>query len=86
MDLLLWIIFGGIAGWITSMIAKTNAAQGTVGDILLGIIGAVVGGFVFNFFGATGVTGFNMYSLLVAVVGALIVVSIGRLFTGGSTT
>jgi uncharacterized membrane protein YeaQ/YmgE (transglycosylase-associated protein family) len=84
MDWLIWIIFGALAGWIASMIAKTNAAQGTIGDILLGIIGAMVGGYVFNFFGAEGISGFNLYSLLVAVVGALIVVGIGRMFTGSN--
>jgi uncharacterized membrane protein YeaQ/YmgE (transglycosylase-associated protein family) len=82
MEIIVWIIFGALAGWIASIIAKTNAAQGTVADIVLGIIGALVGGYVFNFFGAQGVSGFNLYSLLVAVVGALIVIGIGRMFSG----
>lgn len=79
MDILLWILFGAIAGWLASIIAKTDYSQGTLGDIVLGVIGGIVGGFVFNFFGATGVTGFNLYSMIVAVVGALIVIGIGRL-------
>jgi uncharacterized membrane protein YeaQ/YmgE (transglycosylase-associated protein family) len=70
MGILLWIVFGALAGWIASMIVKTN--QGLLLDIVVGIIGAVIGGFVFQAFGAAGVTGFNVYSLLVAIVGAIV--------------
>lgn len=79
MNIILWIIFGAIAGWIASAIVKSNNGIGM--DILLGIVGAVVGGFIMQFFGRTGVTGFNLYSLVVAVIGAAVVVSIGRLLT-----
>lgn len=78
MDILLWIIFGAIAGWIASIVMGTNASQGTLTDVLMGVVGAVVGGFIMNTFGATGVTGFNMYSMFVAVLGAAIVIAIGR--------
>lgn len=70
------IILGGIAGWIASMIAKTNESQGILGNIIAGVLGAVVGGAIFNFFGGTPVTGFNLYSLMVATVGAIIVIAI----------
>ena len=79
MGILLWIIFGGLAGWIASMIMKTDANQSTFSDIIMGVIGAIVGGFVMNFFGQSGVTGFNLYSLIVAVIGAVIVIYVGRL-------
>jgi uncharacterized membrane protein YeaQ/YmgE (transglycosylase-associated protein family) len=80
MGLVLWIIFGALAGWIASMVMGTNARQGLVMDIVLGIIGALVGGFVMNFLGFPGVTGFNLYSTLVAVLGAVILIWIGSLF------
>lgn len=76
MGIILWIIFGAIAGWIASLIMKTDAQQGTLLNIVVGIVGAMLGGFVFNFFGEAGVTGFNLYSLLVAVVGAIILLAI----------
>lgn len=85
MNFIVWMLFGAIAGWIASIIAKTNSSQGTLGDIVLGIIGAMVGGFVFNIFGATGVSGFNFYSFLVAVVGSLIVIWLGRIISGHTT-
>jgi uncharacterized membrane protein YeaQ/YmgE (transglycosylase-associated protein family) len=82
MDILLWILFGGISGWITSLIMKTDMNQGTLEDVVLGIVGAVVGGFLFNTFGAPGVTGFNLYSLVVAVIGAVVIILVGRIIRG----
>lgn len=80
MGILLWIIFGALAGWIASMVMKTDSSQGTVTDILLGVIGAVVGGFLMNMIGQPGVTGFNVYSLLVAVIGASLLIWARRRF------
>lgn len=79
MNLILWIIFGALSGWIASMIMKTDAKQGFVMDLVMGIIGAVVGGWLMNTFGQSGVTGFNVYSIVVAVIGACVVIFIGRL-------
>lgn len=84
MGIILWIIFGALAGWIASLIMKTDANQGMFMDILLGVIGAVVGGFVMNLFGQAGVTGFNLYSLVVAVVGAILVIAVGRMIRGST--
>jgi uncharacterized membrane protein YeaQ/YmgE (transglycosylase-associated protein family) len=78
MGILLWIIFGALAGWIASIIMKTDYNQGTVSDIVMGIFGAVVGGFIMNALGQSGVDGFNLYSLAVAVLGAIVVIYIGR--------
>jgi uncharacterized membrane protein YeaQ/YmgE (transglycosylase-associated protein family) len=79
MGILLWIIFGALAGWIASVIMKTNAKQDTMMDIVLGIVGAIVGGFLMGMIGQTGVTGFNLYSLVVAVIGSMIVIYLGRM-------
>jgi uncharacterized membrane protein YeaQ/YmgE (transglycosylase-associated protein family) len=84
MDVLLWIVFGAIAGWIASLIMSTNAEQGFLMDIVLGIVGAVLGGFIMNVLGQPGVTGFNIYSLIVAVVGAVVLIGIGRALTANS--
>lgn len=79
MNILLWILFGAFAGWLASILMKTNAYQGTLGDIVLGIVGAIIGGYIFNFFGEPGVTGFNLYSIIVAVIGSVVVIGIGRM-------
>lgn len=78
MGILLWIVFGALAGWIASMFMKSDSDQGLVMDIIMGVIGSVVGGFIMEFFGKSGVTGFNLYSMMVAVLGACIVIAIGR--------
>ena len=78
MSLILFIIIGGIAGWIASMIMRSP--RGILMDILLGIVGAFIGGLLMNAFGYPGVTSFDIWSLLVAIVGAIIVIYIGRLF------
>jgi uncharacterized membrane protein YeaQ/YmgE (transglycosylase-associated protein family) len=67
MNIILWIIFGALAGWIASMIMGTNAQMGALANIVVGIVGAVIGGFLMNAFGAQGVTGFNL-TILGAVV------------------
>lgn len=77
-----WIVLGGLAGWIASMIAGNNARQGLVGNIIVGIIGAFIGGFVVGLFGGQGVTGFNIGSFLTALLGAVILLFIWRAITG----
>lgn len=78
MFLLYWIVLGGIAGWIASVIMRSHATQGMFTNVLLGIAGAIVGGSLFNLSGANGVTGFNTYSLLVAIVGAVVLIWLRR--------
>lgn len=73
-----WIILGGLAGWVASMIAGTNAKMGLIANVLVGIVGAFVGGLVFNVAGGHGVTGFNLYSLGVAVIGSVLVLFVAR--------
>ncbi len=82
MNIILWIVLGGIAGWIASLI--TNSDRGVLGDIILGILGAIIGGWVVTLIGGQGVTGFNLSSLLVAVLGAVILIWASRAVRGGS--
>lgn len=81
MGILAWIILGGIAGWLASIITKNNANMGLIKNIVVGILGAMIGGFVFSFFGGTGVTGFNLWSVFVAFVGAAVLLAVINLFT-----
>lgn len=78
MGLCATIVLGGLAGWLASIIAGTNARMGAIANIVVGVIGAVVGGMVFNVLGGSGVTGFNLYSLLVSVVGASVVLFVAK--------
>jgi uncharacterized membrane protein YeaQ/YmgE (transglycosylase-associated protein family) len=82
MGIILWIVFGGVVGWIASMIMKTRG--GIFMDIVVGIVGAVIGGFVMSLFGGAGVVGFNFYSFVVALIGAIILLAIVKAVSGRS--
>lgn len=76
MNFILWIVLGAVAGWIASIITGTDAEQGTLGNIIVGIIGAFVGGLVLDLFGTSQPTGFNVPSLLTAILGAVILLAL----------
>ena len=80
MGWLAWIIVGGIAGWLASMVMRSR--QGLVMDIVVGIIGAFIGGFLLSALGTPGVTGFNLWSVLVAFIGAVVLLWVVRLLLG----
>jgi uncharacterized membrane protein YeaQ/YmgE (transglycosylase-associated protein family) len=84
MDILAWIIIGGLAGLLASVVVR-GTGLGILGDIVVGIIGAFVGGFIFNAFGHAGFTGFNLWSLFVAFVGAVILLIIVKALKGRGT-
>jgi uncharacterized membrane protein YeaQ/YmgE (transglycosylase-associated protein family) len=75
-----WIVLGGLAGWLASILAGKNSSMGLFMNVIVGIFGAFVGGFIFKFINGASVTGFNLTSLLVAFVGALVLLLIGNLF------
>ena len=79
-----WIVLGGLAGWLASLITGRSRRQGCLMDIVVGIVGALIGGFLFNAVAGVGVTGFNAWSLLVAVIGAVILIWVVGLIRGRS--
>ncbi|MBN1312138.1 MAG: GlsB/YeaQ/YmgE family stress response membrane protein [Anaerolineae bacterium] len=84
MDIVVWIIIGAVAGWLASLVMKTNRKQGLLMDIIVGIVGAFIGGFVLNLLGVGGgVTGLNLTSLLTAFIGAVILLAILRVIRKG---
>lgn len=80
MSIIVWIIIGGLAGWVGNMIMKSEG--GLIRNIVTGIIGALIGGFVMNFFGFDGVTGFNLWTFVVALLGSIILIAIINLLFG----
>jgi uncharacterized membrane protein YeaQ/YmgE (transglycosylase-associated protein family) len=82
-NLLVWIIVGGIAGWLASLLVQ-GTGLGIVGDVIVGIVGAFIGGFVLSLLlpGTFGLTGFNLGSLIVAFIGAVILLFVVKLFRG----
>jgi uncharacterized membrane protein YeaQ/YmgE (transglycosylase-associated protein family) len=82
MNILGWIILGGLAGWIASKFVGTDKNQGILGNIIAGVIGGLVGGWLIGLIGGTGITGFNIWSFVVAVIGAVIVLTIWKAISG----
>lgn len=74
MSIISWIVLGGLAGWIASLLLKEQ--RGCLANVIIGILGAVIGGLIFSFLGGHGVTGFNLWSVFVSVVGALILLAL----------
>lgn len=81
MNILLWIVFGGLAGWIASMIMGTNAEQGVLMNVIVGVVGAFIGGFIMQALDKNGVTGFNLRSFIVALLGAVVLLALYRALT-----
>jgi uncharacterized membrane protein YeaQ/YmgE (transglycosylase-associated protein family) len=83
MDFFAWIIVGLIAGFLASLVMKTNRKQGIILDIIVGVVGAFIGGFVLDTLGLGGdVSGINLPTILTAFVGAVILLAVLRLFSG----
>ena len=87
MNLILWIIIGGILGWIASLVMRTDAQQGLFLNIVVGIIGALVAGFVLTplfGIGTINQNNFSLPALLVSLLGAIILLAIVNLFRRGT--
>ncbi len=81
-NIILWIILGALAGWIASMIMGTNARQGGLMNIVVGILGAVVGGFVLKVItGREWTSGFDIPTFLAALLGACIILFVYKALT-----
>ncbi len=87
-NFLVWIILGGILGWIASIIMHTDAQQGTLMNIIVGIVGAFLAGmFLSPLFGGVATinqNNFSIPSLLVSLLGAVILLAIVNLFRRGA--
>jgi uncharacterized membrane protein YeaQ/YmgE (transglycosylase-associated protein family) len=78
MGLIGWIVLGGVAGWLASIVTKRNNQMGCLSNIVVGIIGGVIGGWLLG----NDLTGFNISSLLTAILGAVILLVILNFLTG----
>jgi uncharacterized membrane protein YeaQ/YmgE (transglycosylase-associated protein family) len=81
--IVMWVIVGALAGWIGSKVMGTDAQQGGLANVIIGVIGAVIGGFVTRavFGDSAGNNGF-VASLLVAVLGSVILIGLYKALTG----
>lgn len=83
MGIILWLVVGGVIGWIASMIMRTDGQQGIFLNIIVGIVGAFIGGLIFSG-GSINNAGLSLYSFLVSLLGAVILLGIVNLVRRGS--
>lgn len=87
MNFIIWLIVGGIVGWVASIVMGTNRKQGMLLNIVVGIVGAFVAGLVLTpLFGIATINqdNFSLPGMLVSLMGAIILLAIISLFRRGS--
>lgn len=81
MGIIAWIIVGGLAGWLASLIMRTDERMGCLLNVVVGVIGAFVGGILVQLVTGSGFDfGFNLSSLIVATLGAIVLLFVVGLF------
>jgi uncharacterized membrane protein YeaQ/YmgE (transglycosylase-associated protein family) len=86
MNFIIWIVIGGILGWLASLVMKTDAQQGLLLNIVVGIVGALLGGWLLAPLFGTGTINqrdFSLSALLVSFLGAVILLAIVNLVRRG---
>ena len=86
MSFIIWLVVGGIIGWIASMIMKTDAQQGLLLNVVVGIVGAMLGGLLISPLLGAGTVNqgdFSIAGLVVSLIGAIILLAVVNLFRRG---
>jgi uncharacterized membrane protein YeaQ/YmgE (transglycosylase-associated protein family) len=85
MGILVWLIVGGVVGWLASIVMRTDAQQGILLNVIVGIVGALLAGFIVSPLLGIGTIneGISLATFLVSLVGAIILLAIVNLFRRG---
>ena len=84
MGIILWLVIGGVIGWLASIVMRTDGSQGIFLNIVVGIVGAFLGGWLIGpLLGAPSINSgqISIGSLLVSFLGAVLLLAIVNLFT-----
>ena len=87
MNFIIWLIVGGVIGWLASIVMKTDGQQGIILNVVVGIVGAMLGGWLISPMVGAGTINqdnFSLPALLVSFVGAAILLAIVNLLRRGS--
>jgi len=87
MNVIVWLVVGGVIGWLASMVMKTDKQQGIFLNVVVGIVGAVVAGWVISPLVGAGTINqgnFSLPALVVSFVGAVILLAVVNLFRRGA--
>ena len=85
MGFLIWLIIGGIVGWLASLVMRTDGQQGMLLNVVVGIVGAFLGGLLISPLVGVGTIndGISIGSVIVSLIGAIILLAIVNLFRRG---
>ena len=83
MGLIIWLIVGGVIGWLASIIMRTDAQQGIFLNIVVGIVGAAIGGFIAGGGSINSGSPLNITSFLISLLGAVVLLAIVNLVRRG---
>lgn len=86
-NLIVWLVIGGVIGWIASLMMRTDGQQGIFLNIVVGIVGAAIGGwFISPLVGVATINqgAFSLGALVVSLLGAVILLAIVNLFRRGA--
>lgn len=80
MYILLWLLFGGLIGWVASILTHDNSRNGMLTNIIVGLIGSVIGGVISSLVGWGNLNVFSWQGTLLSILGAVILLTIINLF------
>ena len=81
-NIVVWLILGGISGWIASKLTGNDDNMGVGLNILVGIVGAFIGGWVVGLINLGPATGLNLWSFIISIIGSVILLLIVNAFRG----
>ena len=84
MGFIIWLIVGGVIGWLASLVMRTDAQQGIILNIIVGIIGAVIAGLIFGGGNINNSNPLDLTNILWSLLGAVILLAIVNLIRRGT--
>lgn len=82
MGFILWLIFGGIVGWLASLITRNDERMGVVANVVVGIVGSIIGGWIASLLRLGTFRTFHLGGLLLSLLGAVILLTLINMIRG----
>jgi uncharacterized membrane protein YeaQ/YmgE (transglycosylase-associated protein family) len=87
-NFIVWLVLGALVGWLASMVMRTDAQQGALMNIIVGVVGAFLAGIIFSALGVGGATindnNFSLNGLFISFIGAVVLLGIVNMFRRGT--
>lgn len=82
MNIIIWLVVGGLVGWVASMLMGTDGRQGITLNVIVGIVGSALGGWLFSGASTINEGNLSLNALMVSLVGAVALIAALKLFRG----